>query len=286
VAFSSTATMSVIPTYDFTAVVDADVVLQPSDSEQGLRAHRNVLSIASPVFADMFMLPQGENAAALTEGVSPPAEVKLSESRWVIEAVLCFIYPVPNPTVSSLEDLVSLLDAARKFDIVVVTTELGKLLVSPELLKPESSLRIYAISDRFNLEDARQAASRVTLDIDLGDALLLDDLYNMTGHAYHRLLVLHRQRARRASAVVKDNKMPAIGNCSIYNPNGGYRECATTWWSDYLRRAETELSTSSTASVFTVEFLRKSAGCSTCQLATLPNICIMKAKVDALPCTV
>jgi hypothetical protein len=284
--------MSVIPTYDFTAVVDADVVLQPSDSEQGLRAHRNVLSIASPVFADMFMLPQGENAAALTKGVSPPAEVKLSESRWVIEAVLCFIYPVPNPTVSSLEDLVSLLDAAQKFDIVVVTTELEKLLACPNLLKLESSLRIYAISDRFNLEDVRQAASRATLDIDLGDAPLSDDLYNMTGHAYHRLLVLHRQRARRASAVVKNSTMPIIGQCMITtHSKGGFQStvttnCGKTWWSDYVRRAENELSKSSAADVFTDEFLKKSIGCITCQYATLPYIRTLKAEVDALPCTI
>jgi hypothetical protein len=272
--------MSQMSTFDFTNVVNADTILQPSDFKEGLQVHRGILSIASPVFADMFTLPQSVDNGA-TESVTRLPRVVLTEARSIIEALLCFIYPVPNPAVRSLHDLVPLLDAARKYEIAIVMVELRKHLISPQLLTPESSLRVYAIADRFDLEDERQAASRASLSVDLLNAPLSDDLKHITGYAYHRLLVLHRRRAQSAVALVKGKTVPNAGRCNNYNYCNG-----NSWWPDYVRRAEEELSKRSTADVFTEEFVSKSSGCGSCQMRTLPFIRTLKAEVDALPCIV
>lgn len=74
--------------HDFDNSPTADIILRSGGAKVvEFRAHRAILSIASPVFETMFSLPQ--------PGAEKPLPVcDLSEDANTLEALLRFIYPV------------------------------------------------------------------------------------------------------------------------------------------------------------------------------------------------
>ena len=93
---------------------DADVILRASGGKE-LHAHKLVLSLASPVFRDMFSVPQ------------PPAKpsqtltdiVEVDDSPETLGIFLQIIYPIPNPPISDVETFASLLRLTDKYDAKV-----------------------------------------------------------------------------------------------------------------------------------------------------------------------
>ena len=89
----------------------ADVVLLSSDKVH-FHVFKNILSIASPVFADMFTLP------------SPPSEklhevqvVSLTEHSTALDVALHHIYPVRTPKGDKLHHASILSEFARKYEV-------------------------------------------------------------------------------------------------------------------------------------------------------------------------
>ncbi|KAJ6612605.1 hypothetical protein B0H10DRAFT_1917951 [Mycena sp. CBHHK59/15] len=73
----------------------ADVLLSSSDGVN-FRAHRLVLSLLSPVFGDMFQLPQPRGDTLIPQ-------IHLAESAMVLNRVLVFCYPGGQPVVDSVD---------------------------------------------------------------------------------------------------------------------------------------------------------------------------------------
>lgn len=74
--------------HDFNNSPTADVILRSSGPKVvEFRVHKAILSIASPVFEDMFSLPQ-----PVTEKALPVCDV--SEDAITVEALLRLVYPV------------------------------------------------------------------------------------------------------------------------------------------------------------------------------------------------
>ena len=75
--------------HDFNDSPTADIILRSGGTKAavGFRAHRAILSIASPVFETMFSLPQpgAEKSVPVCD---------LSEDANTVEALLRLIYPV------------------------------------------------------------------------------------------------------------------------------------------------------------------------------------------------
>ncbi len=137
---------------------DADVVLVGADDQKRRFAvHKCILSAASPVFKDMFMLPQPK----ATNGTLPV--VDMIESSEVVVALLWFIYPVPNPIISSLDELVPVLEAAMKLDVDVAIDSLRSQLVLSDHVENEP-LRVYAIAARFDLQKELRIAAKYTFE--------------------------------------------------------------------------------------------------------------------------
>jgi hypothetical protein len=91
---------------------DSDIFLLSSDDIE-FCVHRCILSAASPFFEYMFALPR------------PPADPGNEERRAVIpmlepgstlQQLLHFVYSVPHPTISSLDELATILGVAVKYD--------------------------------------------------------------------------------------------------------------------------------------------------------------------------
>lgn len=196
--------------YSFDAE-DADLILRSANCEE-FRVHRCILSIASPVFRDMFAFPQP---------LDPTHElprVDLPETTTTLDILLRYIYPIPSPKIEDFATLGSVLISAEKYGAEGVISRLRTILVSPRFLDTDP-LRVYAVACRWSLLEEAKLASTRTVYVDLikqGEGCT-EDMKYMSGLDFHRLLVLQQARKATVQKVVTDQPAPG-GCCSVrYN---------------------------------------------------------------------
>ncbi|KAF7968017.1 hypothetical protein HWV62_11691 [Athelia sp. TMB] len=280
---SSTSTIMVSTTsYAFDAE-DADIILLSTDNAM-FRVHKCILAAASTFFQSMFTLPQ-----KVTSGTHVPA-APISETSETVDALLRFVYPVENPDIHSLDKLNAVLAAACKYDFDSVVSALRKILVSPRFLEAHPT-RVFAIASRYELEPEAQIASSHTLNVNVLDCPLSDDLKFITAHSYVRLLNLHRRRADAAQALLK---VPDEVKCMQCNGHGlASSFAAPKWWKVWEEMAKKELAIRPTSDViFSMGFLAKAvdgSGCGRCAgsvLASFGFLGDLKQRIDELPATI
>ena len=263
----------------------ADFTLRSSHPATDFHVHRLLLALASPFFDQMLSLPQPS-----PKELAKVPIVEVSEAPEILQLLLQFIYPVPNPIINDdLDTLITVLHAAIKYDILPAIDSLRRQLVSERYLK-QSPTRIYAVASRYELEEEAKLASKHTLGINILDAPLSEELRYISAFSYHRLLALHHTRARAAQGLLRLRDDVKCMECDgIY---GAFSE-GPKWWLDFRRRATEELSTRPTTEViFTVEFLSKSlqqVGCRKCPLSLLESWSFLeelRRKIDELPATI
>ncbi|KAJ7573416.1 hypothetical protein C8J56DRAFT_982650 [Mycena floridula] len=167
--------------YEFNAS-DADAIL--ITSSRRFNIHKCILSIASPVFRDMFGMPQPASDDALPE-------IPLQESAEVVDTILRFIYPVPDPAIASLDALVPVLEAGLKYDLDCVVTPARKALISEPFLKKEA-IRVFAIAVRLELEAEENLAAKYTVHHQIIGGPFLEEFRHINAYSYHKLLGLHK----------------------------------------------------------------------------------------------
>ena len=261
---------------------DADIILQTIDHNE-FYVHSSILAAASPFFHDMFTLPQGNIEKR------PIAEILVSELSDVLDTLLRLVYPIPDPTISSLEELALILEAAIKYDFATAITFLRRHLISTPHFLQMSPIRVYALACRYGLDEEMKIASRYTLSIDMLDAPPLDDLKYITGYSYHRLLNFHRQQSKAAQNLIQILSTIKCMQCngSVYTLHGSPK-----WWFEFEKAAKAELAMRPTTDViFGMEFLfnvAKEADCSRCPESVLDSwkfLRDLKESIDALPAT-
>jgi len=149
---NTAATATVQMSTDFCAD-DADVVIRAAGTLD-FRVHKCILSLVSPIFKDMFTIPQ---PPADSPGTLPQINVQDSPEAW--ENILRTIYPMPNPTVDRLDDLESLLLVAGKYEMEFVIDIHKKGFENREFIQ-EDPLRLYAIACGGGLEDQAKYVAR------------------------------------------------------------------------------------------------------------------------------
>lgn len=264
---------------------DADIILRSaSPGPIDFRVHMCILTAASPFFQTMSTLPQSSSPS---EGYPPTVEV--AEDAQVLDHLLRFVYPFPDPAVVCLDELVAILEAASKYEMAAVTDRLRHLLVAPSFLAT-SSVRVFAIASRFDLEEEAKIASQHTLRINVLDSPLSDDLKFITAYSYHRLLNLHRRRAEAAQQALF---IPDEVKCMQCNGQQHNSFARPKWWGEFVMRAREELSKRPTTDViFSLKFLMQSAhasGCPRCAGSILESYVFLdalKERIDSLPSTI
>jgi len=118
---------------------DADIIIRSADGRD-FRAHKAILSLASPVFRDTFSIPQPPSP----EPSSTPV-VDVCETGKVLDAFLQCVYPVPMPTIEDFGLVEALVTAADKYEVEVILKKVELWLAAPENLKKDP-LRAYAIA--------------------------------------------------------------------------------------------------------------------------------------------
>jgi len=176
----------------------ADVILRASGGKE-FHAHKVILSLASPVFRDMFSVPQPPSADS-----SQLPIVDVNDPPEAFEMFLRTIYPTRNPLITDVETLVTILRLADKYD-ARDTIDIHRDYLPPT---PNNSppIELYAILCACGRDkEAGAAARRVPLaSLDSLDSNPLLQL--MTATQYQRLASLMAARDKRMRAIVKSHQ--------------------------------------------------------------------------------
>ncbi|KZS91193.1 hypothetical protein SISNIDRAFT_414320 [Sistotremastrum niveocremeum HHB9708] len=266
---------------------EGDFTIRSADG-QTFRVFRAILAASSQFWKDLFSIPRPVLNSALDSPNTDDDVVDVSESALTVRTLLQFTYPISDPTITSLDHLVPVLEASLKFDMQDATSKLRKLLISPEYLQ-SSPTRVYAIACRFELYEEAKIASRETLRSNILDLPLSEDLKYISAYDYHRLLDLHRQRVAAALELLRITPNIKCPQCSLTH----YGNTGTPkWWEDFDMRAKQELHKAPiTDTIFSMRFLARSAvaGCQRCGASILESydyLLEIKASIDKLPDTI
>lgn len=194
---TSESLTTTMPGNESSNALDGDVILRIlGPPERKFRTHKLLLSLASPVFRDMFSLPQpttpdsGDgNVADIVQVTDPPHALGI---------VLGMIHPDPSPSLDgNLDTLIECLIIAQKYEMKGAISQLHYALS-----QANASLRVYAIAYRFGFANlAESTYSKILPSVDLaGISLLPDDFKFVPATAYHKLV---RRRACYLEAVVE-----------------------------------------------------------------------------------
>ena len=184
---------------------DGDIILRATHDTDArdFRVHKIFLSFASPVFKDMFKLPQPPSATSTVDIID------MNDPPRALDAILRFIYPAADPpTINDVAFLSEVLILADKYQIDFARSRLRPLLM--EFAKADP-LRTYAIACRLGFEAEMKVASWNTRSINLlGLTELPDEFKHLSCMEYHRLVLLHVRYWKEVEAVATSSPPPWV----------------------------------------------------------------------------
>ncbi|KAK7036381.1 BTB domain-containing protein [Favolaschia claudopus] len=166
---------------------NADVILTSSDGAD-FRVQRASLTLLSPVFEDLFRLPQPPNDPAVPS-------IPMAESADTLDLVLRFCYPGAERKIpDNIDQLRQVLEVSLlKYDIQSIVPK-AKKFVSDYLAS--NPIAVYAIACCYEWKELAVSAARCSLDPPLrsfpsNSAFELSELESLSATHYHRLLQYH-----------------------------------------------------------------------------------------------
>lgn len=190
------------PPFDETS--DGDVVLKSSD-EVLFRAHKVILSLASPFFRDMFSLPQ----TCIPPDCSGNGPIiPFAEPSETIDTLLRFVYPDEDPDLKLVHEIEGIVEAAIKYDMPKCISAMRKRLILSASKEP---IRVFMIACKNNLADVASAAAHLSLrrpilySFELGSVVLpFSALEDITAGSLFRLIEYQRQCSKVANDAMSD----------------------------------------------------------------------------------
>jgi hypothetical protein len=222
----------------------ADVILRSSDNID-FRFFRLLLSRASPVFADMFKLPQPEEGMGGDERRDGLQVIEnLGMKGDILKKLLMYCDPRCAPKLTTIDEKLRLFEMARKFEMAGVARRVG-IEAAPRgvLSQKHGPLRAFAIAC-LRLEAVAREAAKATLQIPLSERSYLPELELIPASTLQRLHDYHFSCLNAARRVPEDypqwivrwdfawfqctNRM-----CRLDTKYGG--RVVATWWADYMK---------------------------------------------------
>jgi len=169
---------------------DADIILRAlGPPKHDFRVHKVLLSLASPVFKDMFSLPQPTLGDSAESTVAEVEIVEVTDPADALDIVLRIIYPFDPPSLDgNFNTIVECLVIADKYDIKRAKLQLCSALTRMGATEP---LRVYAVASRFgfaNLVDS--TSSHIILSVHLAGIPELPDDFNCASENVARTFFL------------------------------------------------------------------------------------------------
>ncbi|KAI0255773.1 hypothetical protein BJV78DRAFT_1173209 [Lactifluus subvellereus] len=175
----------------------ADVILRSSDGVN-FRVFKIILSLASPIFADMFSIPQPTPNEFHTE----PPVVTLSEDSKTLDFALRHLYPVEHPTEIELRDACTLIEFARKYQVKALGPVIARSLTDAIESDPTG---VYATAVTYGEADIAIKAARSSLKRPISH-LKPSQLQCATAVLYGELIRYHIACGEAASAVTSQRE--------------------------------------------------------------------------------
>ena len=175
----------------------ADLILQSSD-EVHFRVFKLILSLASPIFKDMFSIP------------SPPSQnphdevqvVHLTEHSTALDVVLRHMYPVPSPKGDKFLYAGFLAEFARKYQVEALDEFITAYLTDNVKRDP---VGVYAIAVTYGYNDVGTSAARSCLRLPFSTLESLNLRYATIEHILE-LLKYHVACGEAASTVAASDR--------------------------------------------------------------------------------
>ncbi|OSD05347.1 hypothetical protein PYCCODRAFT_1228188 [Trametes coccinea BRFM310] len=260
----------------------ADLILRSSDGID-YNVYRCILILASPIFADMWSLPQPTPPSHRSHQADTPdlPVVAIPETAKTLETLLRLIYPLSTvPDFASMDDFKAAFLVAHKYEIDYTKTVLSSALSKFSGLEP---LRMYAMAVRYDLPDVARLAARGFLLMQ--DPLaMIDEVKELDVVAYHRLLV-YRARCTNSLKTLGDTSLTSYFKmssrvspyawtwiyCKTCHPRlpNQYGHRCTLWFKEHWKRLFIVLAATPSADALADpalndEAMREVAKCETC----------------------
>ena len=192
---------------------DADVIIRAAGTLD-FRVHKFILSLVSPFFKDMFTLPQPPSD---TPETLPHVDVHQPPKTW--ENILRTIYPgIENPTIETLDDLQSLLSAARLYEMESVIKAHKKAFKTRAFIE-EDSLRLFSIACGYGFEDQATYVARNAELLGVTERFDSSNTKGLTLDAYGRFLSFLVKRDHEWRRVLRDARIPPHHSCKHCEEN-------------------------------------------------------------------
>jgi len=188
--------MSSDKAYDFD---DADIILRAPRSK-GFRVHRSVLSVSSPVLRAL--VAEVPKASLEDEEKGDLPEINVEDAPEDVDLLLRLIYPIiPSPKFEDFDSLSRAFTILQKYQVEGVQGLLKPILVSPSFLTSDP-VRVYAMACRLGFKEEAEIAVPHAATVDFTSTIRAEDLHNMSGMDYHRLVVLSKERLKKSKSDV------------------------------------------------------------------------------------
>jgi len=249
----------------FDHVDAADIIVRSSDGMY-FRMIKLLLSLASPIFKDLFSLPRS------TEGIDEAKDglpiVDLAEKSGTIKNLLSFCYPaIYNGNVGlveTLSEVSALLEVVQKYEMEGIRKAVVRSLIQPRFLEQEP-LRVYAIACRHKLETEARLAAKHTLHRPSMEDAYFEELASIDAGQLYRAQLYRKECAKAAMKVASDHTwIKADGYYLFFKCNDktesqthtfisslpsrkyqGTPQLVHTWWKEYMASTQVALQSSS-----------------------------------------
>jgi len=179
----------------------ADVVIRTSDNVD-FHLHKVILSFASPVFKDMFDLPQSSvTPKNRRDNKMATPIIPVTEDSKPFDRAMRFCYPGEHPKLETLGDVRDVMEIMQKYDMAGVGRHLRELLVAPRFLETEP-LRVYLIACLYRLGDEARLAAKGALQFPMF-GLLVEELKLVPASLYHQFMDYHQRCGNAAAGQAK-----------------------------------------------------------------------------------
>ncbi|KAJ7463493.1 hypothetical protein B0H11DRAFT_1922938 [Mycena galericulata] len=210
------------PAFPFDNTSKADAIVRSSDGAD-FYVHRAILALVSPVFRDMFSLPQPES--------SPDTPIiPVQEDAVVLDRALRFFYPGAQSvaaTLNELRDIIQILVA--KYDMQCVVPAAKTRLETHLAEKP---VAVYAIAFNHQWKDVALKAARESLKLPLRvvNSEAPPELRDIPASAYHNLLYYHSLCASAAKSVTEALRWVPAPNTYVWFSCGTCEGAKLAWY--------------------------------------------------------
>lgn len=241
----------------------ADIILRSNDKVD-FDVHKLILSIASPIFKDMFTLPPPGSHSGLGAGRDEVKQglpvVLVDDDERSLNLMLHFCYPLPDPPLDDFEDMKKILRIAHKYQLENVRSALISRLMQFAQEQPE---RVFAIAWAYEMKDVSVAAAKHTLRQPFLPGPDIVEFLSISGMAIQKLLQYQRACIASVQQLVSDKTWITAedlpGCLSTICECGGQSDTMANnviimsriWWWEYMGRAQVALKTRPCASTVT-----------------------------------